>query len=66
MHQGQDGRCGRPSRRLCYLGRPVGLGHLPGGGDGVSEDFSVVRDPWTTDAVCRLQENKAAVSFYVL
>lgn len=45
----------------CYLGSPVGLGHLARGGDGMSEDFSVIRDPGTTDALWCLRGNLPSV-----
>lgn len=35
-----------------YLGGPVGLGHLTSGGDGVSEDFSIIGNPGPADALC--------------
>lgn len=45
----------------CYLGGPVSLGHLARGGDGMSEDFSVIRDPGTADALRRLRGNLLSV-----
>ena len=44
----------RPVVLICvfHLGGPVGLGHLPGGRDGVGEDLSIIGNPGAADALC--------------
>lgn len=50
---------------VCYLRSPVGLGHLPRGRDGMCEDFSIIRNPGATNALCCLLVRKKQKTLFL-